>query len=496
MKKKTEFFTLLTGYVLQYLIGIVSIRVLTSIISPQDVGRINIITAIALWFNIVINGAIMYVQRKIFEWDSRGLGRKYVGFFILFLFIAAALGSASVVLLKKIFGVGVIITDYWLVILVFGWVFFYNLNCAFINWLNLFKKRILFVVLSNLSLFLAVALSILLSLNVRTGERWLFGQIAGQMIMLCLSSVLFFKSLRPANKNNVIYANQESATSILNFIWPISVASLLAWMQSQFYRFILGRTAGIEIVGLFAIGFGLGMNLINKFEILFNQFYQPVFFKEISGSTPKQKTLACNRYAANLIPAVFIIATFIIINSPFIARLFVGDKFYSVAKDTIIWGVLSQSFMVFTTIYSFAGIAQEHTKGFIMPNVLGAVVTVSVVFLLSHRDLYLGTGFALFIGPFLATWLMRLKMKKVLPISSPKKELILALLLVLPLVIAITLIRSIIRTPNIFVSLLIVSISGIYVLLAMMVIMREAFSFKINFANVVENNIARFLNVN
>ena len=493
--EKKGFFTLLAGYFLQYLIGIIAIRVLTTIISPVEVGRINIIVAVALFLNVFVNGLTVFIQRNLLEWNDRGLARLYLVYYICFMFFIGILGSWLVISLKQALGIN--IKSIWLMSLIFGMSFFYNLNWVLIVWLNLFGRRFLFVLLSNITLLISIVIPTIMALTMaRTAENWILGQILAQVFMLALSVYFLFKLLKP-KEEKVVNASfnrdfRGFCFKAYNFAWPINVTSLLAWLQTQAYRFILNVNSGLEVIGLFTIGFGMGFNFINRFEILFNQFYNPVFYKELADSdTPDKKAAACNKFASYLIPAVLVLSIYIIVSSHFIAKVFVGDKFYAVTRVTIIWGVLFQLFFAVMTVYSLPGIAEQNTKCFIWPNLGGTLVLITGVFFLSKFNPYWGTGIAMVIGSFATFILMRHKMKKVLRVYSPRRKILFSLILSLPLVITMLALQFLFPRPTVLESITILFFSVSYMLLIQMILSRNWLfaSIRLPFVDNIEQKI-------
>lgn len=491
-KTKRDMLVLVAGNAVQYLTAILSIKLMTTILSPSEMGRVSIITAIALWFNVLYNGVGAYVQRNLLAWAGAGKAMGYIKKFSSYLLLVSAAGTALLLLLRGTVGVGVEISPEWLAALLIGLTFFAYLNTGIVGWLNLFGLRGWFVIFSTGVIWAGLIFSCALTYSRgNTAENWLLGQVAGQLIVLLFSSVVLVKLLKQSSGQG---PHAEPAAvrlplmTIFTFAWPMSVASLLLWMQQSAYRFILEGITSMEVVGLVTVGFGLGLNFINRFEILFNQFYHPVFYKEISSEDPARKTEAWNAYAYFLLPPALLFSVYIIAGAPFLARIFVGAQFYEVAKTMIAWGVISQLVLVVMTVYSMAGIIQQKTTDFILPNVAGVLVMALALLLLVGWNPYSGSGIALTAGALASLLVMRLKMKKLMPVHFPVRRSVFAGSLAFPMGLVLALYAVLRPVPGFGESVLVLAVTGVYAFLAgvMLVGRRVALHDKLQFLRPLE----------
>jgi len=488
---------LIAGNAAQYLTAIVSVRLMTSILSPSEMGRFAMVMAIVLWFNVLVNGAGSYVQRNLLAWDSEGLAGKYVLRFAGYLLLVSLAGTAAVLALKSAVGLGFEIGSLWIAVLVVGLTFFVYLNNGFIGWLNLFRRRLWYVFFSNVSIWAGLGFSFFFTLSrTRSAENWLLGQVVGQAVVLLFTTIALFKLLAPASERAPAPPRErESLRFIFNFAWPMSVSALLMWLQQSSYRFILEGLTSVEVVGLVAVGLGLGSNFMNRFEILFNQFYHPVFFKEISTEDPARKAEAWNAYAYFLMPAAFILALYIISGGPFLARVFVAEQFYGVTRTMLGWGVISQLILILMTIYSMAGIIQQKTTDFILPNVAGVVVMAAGLFLLLGWNPYSGTGIALCAGSLASLLVMRVKMKKLLPVRFPLRRVVFSLVLSAPMVLGLVAYALTHPAPGLIESLVVLAVTGAYMTFAELLLVgrRLGLPESFSFIYAVEEKLETFL---
>lgn len=483
---RRDMLLLMAGNLTQYLTAIISIKLMTSLLSPGEMGRVAIITAIALWFNVLYNGVGAYVQRNILAWGWAGKAVQYVRYLVYYLLTISGLGTALLFLLHGWVGIGIDIAPEWLVTLMLGLTFFSYLNTGVVGWINLLGKRGWFVFFSIATLWSGLAISAYLCISGGgTAENWLFGQVAGQVAVLAFSSFVFISRIRRTAVDGAgpAPAGQPlSPSRIFHFAWPMSVASLLLWLQQSAYRFILGAEAGLEVVGLVSVGFGLGVNFMNRFEILFNQFYHPVFYREISSGGGERRVDAWNSYAYFLIPPALLLSVFIVAGGPFLARIFVGNDFFAATKTMIAWGVATQFILIVMTIYSMAGIIEQKTTDFILPNLIGAAVMAILLLSLVSWDPFAGSGLALAGGAMASLLVMRLKMKKLMPIRFPLRRSLLSAVISVPLAAGLWTYSWAVPFPGIIESLLVLALAGAYTSLAGMMLLGKRLSLPGRFA--------------
>lgn len=492
-KPDKDFLILMISTAFQFILGILSTRVVTSLLTPYEMGRIAIITASVFWVNFLLGPAFTYTQRHLFEWDSRGMARKYITHYFLYLLIVSVAECVVLILLNHTIGIGMNIANYWLVVLVMGLVFCSGIYNIFVGWLNMFKRRKLYAFFLNLATCLSLCFSSL-SVFFISGfaENWLSGQIISQILVLFFSGMVFLRVLKSPHaldtcKEATPLEKPKLLSLVFNFALPMSISSLLLWSQQNAYRFVLAKVSSLEVVGFFTVGFGLGMNLLDRFNGLFNQFYDPIFYKETTTNEISKKIAAWNKYAYYLMPATFVLSIYIICGAPFIAKIIMGAKFYYVSRNIIIWGVLSQLALIFYSAYSMVGVVQLNTKGYILPNICGLIVLMCGLILLSRWNPYVGAGISLSAASLAIFVMGRWKMVKLLPVALPWRRLFFSFVLTLPLIIFFVIIRFLYSDPSVFQSIFILTLSGVFATFIQLLLIKKdiAMPIRLDYVNQI-----------
>ena len=462
--KLSDMVILTVGRILLIFTSIVSIRICTTLLSPSEIGRFNIILAI---FGLFALGAVSpvgnYVNRKLMEWKEEGNARKYLIFFGKYLLMLALVATFLIFLIQKSFGVGVSVQLPWLLFLVFGGILFGSGNSGYISYLNLLGHRFWFALFSVLTIWLGLGMSVYLVLRVSAdAEYWLLGLLIGQLFFAIPAILLLFRLLKQSDPTGKIKEDKSFAMPVVfRFAWPLSISTLFFWLHTQSYRFIIENATGIEALGFFAVGFGIGVAIMSAFDSLFNQFYSPIFYSQIAHSDNEKRIEAWNKYAANFFPALILIAVFVIVNNSQVAYIFTASKFHWVGY-IIVWGALSDSCRMITSVVGLVAHAQFETRKLILPSILGATAALAGMFFLINWHPFNGPGLALFIGWLISLLFTMREMRKLLPISFPWKRVATSLLVSLPIVLIFLIAKSMVQNPTFLQTVLILIAGGIY----------------------------------
>ncbi len=184
--KLSDMVILTVGEILLMLTSIISIRISTTLLSPAEIGRFNIILAICGLFDLVVIGPVgNYVNRKLMEWKEEGNARKYLISFGKCLLILSFAATFFMFLIQKYFGIGIDIRLPWLLFLVFGGVLFVSGKLAYISYLNLLGQRLWFMLLSVLTVWFGLGISSYLVLQISAdAEYWLLGSFISQLFFV------------------------------------------------------------------------------------------------------------------------------------------------------------------------------------------------------------------------------------------------------------------------------------------------------------------------
>ncbi len=414
-------FLISIGRFAQFVLLLLTLRVATTLLSPFEMGKLSIVSATTAFFALfLLNPVGMFMNRRMHAWDARGQVKQYLSYFWKYLVsvsISAGLVLAGLVWLTiwtPSIGIG------WLLALVCGNLLFATLGQVVIPGLNMFGHRgwftVLTVVMAAMSLIFAVVLTVKISASA---EYWLSGLLIGQLIVGLIGMKIFFGKLHHADIGCPSpQLSHLHLKHLMRFVWPVALAVGLGWVQSQGYRYIMESRIGLVELGLFVAGFGISSGLIAGFESIFSAYFQPKFYRRASKDNLGEQSQAWIEYAQASLPTLLLTSVFIMATAPELTKLLLGSNF-KLSSEFVIWGSFAEFARVSAGVYGLAAQARMNTKLLLLPNFLGAVTAVLLVWFLTPLYGSDGVGFGLVSSALIALLTTVYVTQKYLAITLP-----------------------------------------------------------------------------
>jgi O-antigen/teichoic acid export membrane protein len=451
---------LLIGRALLILSSVVSIRLATQLLGASQVGVMNLILSAITLFGLLIGAFSLYFYRQLLEWHIEGRLIENVARYALFLVISAAV--ACVLMLVPYYGTDTAWRNVplpWLALLLAGNLVIATLNGAVLYALNALGRRRTYVLLSNVTSWGGVGLAVASNLLASPrAEHWLFGLLAAQLVSLCMAWRPFVEAARvESGSPRVANARVEDFRfgAVLRFSWPLAVCTALYWVQRNSFAPIMASRHDMQTLGLFSVGFSVGLLIMSSFDTLFREYYSPIYYRAIAGGDDDAKVAAWNRYAEALFPAVIAMAAFVAASGSVLLRLLVSQEFHGVAS-VVAWGALSQALISIYSTYVLLASSFMDNRLLLVPNMAGAVVAVALLGMLVPLHPIAGTGLAINFGLLTTTVLAGRRLSKLRPHTFPLRRTSVALALAVPLAVVPWIDRSFPHTP------IILGIAGLY----------------------------------
>ncbi|NOT14835.1 MAG: oligosaccharide flippase family protein, partial [Methylotenera sp.] len=376
--------TIILGRAAQFLLALIMMRVATTLLSPAEMGRVSLVlSTIAFFALFLVNPVGMFINRRLHAWQATGVAKHYLIRYVAYLLLVALVAA---IVLRLFYMAGVVnfgIPIGWLLLLVCGSLLFNTINQTSIPSLNMLGDSKRFVMLSVATLATSFAFATLFVQNLQpAAQYWLLGLLIGQTVFAVIGTKVLFKKLHPAEISHALPTiSKLHLKELFNFAWPVSIAAGLAWVQGQGYRYIIDDQLGLSQLGLFVAGYGISAGIIAAFESVLTTYFQPRLYRDVSGANPTQQAQAWHRYAAAVIPSLILTVALIMILAPELTRLLLGENFQS-AANFLIWGALAEAARVLMGVYSLIAHVHMRTRWLIMPNIIGATLSISLSALL------------------------------------------------------------------------------------------------------------------
>jgi O-antigen/teichoic acid export membrane protein len=371
---------IICGRAAQFLLTLAMIRVATSILSPKEMGKVSLVVATTALFSLFLVSPVgMFINRRLHAWQGSGAARQYLQRYALYLLLAAILAALCVgcFYLFGLANFGLSIA--WLMLLVAGSLFFNSINLTAIPSLNLLGDSGRFMLLTVATMLASFCFATLL---VKAGQPlaqyWLLGLIIGQALLGLIGTQVLFGRLRagaPRSAARSMSASQLQA--LFSFAWPVTIAAGFGWVQAQGYRYLVEDRLGLTQLGLFVAGYGVSSGILAGLESVLTAYFQPRLYRDVSAADSEHKGLVWRRYAAAVMPSMLLTVMAIVALAPELTRIFLGASFQSAAKY-VVWGALAEAARLLIAVYSLIAHVYMRTQLLIVPNVLGALFSISL----------------------------------------------------------------------------------------------------------------------
>ena len=384
-------------------------RVATTLLSPEEMGRVSLVlTTIAFFAMFLVNPVGMFINRRLHAWLVNGTASTYLERYAGYLGVVALVAAIMLPLVEMTGWVNFGMSGTWLVVLVCGSLIFNTINQTSIPSLNMLGDSRSFVVLSVTTLAASFVCAVVLVETVQTSAQyWVLGLLLGQMLLAIAGTKVFFAYLQQEGGATTVTAGlQKKQFRILfEFAWPVALAAGLGWVQGQGYRYILESQLGLAQLGLFVAGYGISAGLIAGFESVLTTYFQPRLYRDASKGHANEQAEAWQRYASAVIPSLVLTVVLIIMLAPELTRLFLGQRFQT-ASSFVVWGALAEAARVLTGVYSLIAHVFMRTRWLVLPTAAGALLAILACLALIPSFGAIGAGIGLTFAGFVVVALL------------------------------------------------------------------------------------------
>lgn len=442
--------TVVVGRVFMAILALVTLRVATTLLSPEEMGKVSLVLTTAAFFAMfLVNPVGMFINRRLHTWQASGMASAYLKRYVGYLLVVALFAAIVLSLIKLIDVVDFGISTGWLIALVCASLVFNTINQTSIPSLNILGDTRAFILLSVATLAASFICAVMLVevLHV-SAEYWLSGLLLGQTLLAVLGTKMLFNRLNLYRTPVYTVAIRGQHLQVLFcFAWPVAIAAGLGWVQSQGYRYIIEYNLGMAQLGLFVAGYSISAGLIAGFESILTTYFQPRLYREASKNSPVEQAHAWRRYASAVIPSLIITVALIVILAPEFTWFFLGDRFQG-ASNFVIWGALAEVSRVLIGVYSLIAHVYMRTNWLILPTAVGAVLSVALCILLIPLWGIHGVGIALTIAGFSVVGLLQIFLAQRVGGSVPLQTIVQAFLASIALVSVALGVRAVFDHPS------------------------------------------------
>ena len=402
---------------IQILIMLVSIRILTTLLSPGEVGNYYLAISILAFFNLVfLNPPGVYFSRHLLEWyRSKNLFNALV-LFLLWILIVTLIAVPIVVILFEISNYEQKFNYYMFIVFVLLSIIISTAHRNITYGLNTIGHRKEFVYVLTITLFFGLLFSTgLIYFFKPKSLLWLYGIIISETVIIYFAFKFFVKGNLLEIKKIKEVLNIERLKKILVFTFPIAITTFLMWGQTISYRFIIDYKYSAEVLGYMAIGLGVSSSIFGSLEAIVTQYFNPIFLKDILDSTKEERAKAWNKMASIIVPIYLFTLVFVISMSEKLIFILADNQFHDSYHYTMV-GAFIEFFRVTSNLLDSISQSELKTNKTILPYFIGFTVVIFSLFLFDFSHNLIMIPLVLVMGYFLVCLAMYINMNKLLEI--------------------------------------------------------------------------------
>ncbi|NRD31332.1 oligosaccharide flippase family protein [Shewanella sp. DC2-4] len=417
-KNSKDFLVVILGKISQVLLTFVTLKLSTSLLTPDNMGQVYLFTTIYTFFVFFLISPIgQYFNRYTHQWENDGvlLNKLYIYFcYMLFISIGATFGAYFIYDSGVVDGFALPV----FVSLISLFVLVVSANQTVIPLLNMLNYRVSFTVLTFFtSLISLISSVVILNYSEKTAVSWLIGIVFGNTLILFIGLIYLKRILVVQRKsiNNIMgnkFFCKIKLAEIIRFALPVSIATIFMWAQNSGYRISIENYKGAHYLGLIGIGLIVSTQLSSVVESILTQYLQPIFYRNLQGANVETRCKSVNSYLNITIPIYFALAIFLTFSIEYIFPVLVSLE-YKNASIYCIYGVWIEFFRMMCNSISVVSHSELKMKGYMYSYVIGALFTNSLVYYSSTLSLsYDFIPLSLVIGALATFIVMFINMKK------------------------------------------------------------------------------------
>jgi O-antigen/teichoic acid export membrane protein len=439
------------------------IRVATSLLSPEEMGKVSLVmTTIAFFALFLVNPVGMFINRRLHSWKESGSAKAYLEHYVVYLIGVALLSGVSLFFFNLLGVIRFGMPIAWVIGLVCLSLTANTINQTSIPALNMLGEMRQYVLLSVATLAASFICAVsLMHAGLVSAQYWVLGQLIGQMLLGVVATQKFLVLLESQHgKSTKPIVGTHQFAAVLNFAWPVALAAGLGWMQFQVYRFLIEENLGLSQLGLFVAGYGISAGLIAGFESILTAYFQPRLYRDASSGHTAEYAQRWRQYAISIIPSLLLTVALIIMLAPELTRVFLGERF-QMSTEFLVWGALAEAARVLIGIYSLIAHVFMRTRWLLMPSVFGAFLSIMSSMLLIPQLGLQGAGIALVLSGFSVVALLHMVLAFKIGASLKIRDLLPAFLAMAVLCLVVIGAKALINSHSLIMSTTALATSGI-----------------------------------
>lgn len=361
--------TILVVRIIIILLSLIFVKFITQVVSASDLGSYFFLITVSYFGNALVFVPLdFYQQAKVYSFKNNNisfksflpLNKKVIFYSIVLIIIVWVLFYRVDYLLAAIFSLMIYIA---------------NLIRNFINNLEYRRTMIVLLLLEN-SLKIIFIYSFYLIDNKLNAESILLSNVLVFFISIPIEILVLRRIILKVNFSGQLYRFKWK--NIISFSYPISIGSVLNWVQLQGYRLILVPLGFERMVGVYATVSNIGHSGMGAMNSIINQIWTPNLYKT--------NGLFLMQYLKYAFIALCFVLGVSLLFSEIIVELLTTTE-YAEHSYIILYGIFIEgSNLIIGGIGIYLTIKNETNKS-IFPSIVGVLGAALCFFLLFDKNL-------------------------------------------------------------------------------------------------------------
>ena len=390
--------------------------ILTKYLTPAEYGALSIFQIMISFSTAIVGMAInTNVAKNFFKYDPARVA-KLIG--NIFFILCASTTVATIVL----FGISLFYDEIFSIPV--GWVrvipllsFLFMMNTVNLTVLRMEGKATQFGIYEVTNTVINMGVTILFLVVYYYG--W-YSRAIGITVAYAIFFAISMVHLK-RKKQLLFEVDRSEIRSILKLSLPLIPHALGGIVIAMSDRFFIERMVGLEMVGIYSIGYMFGM-IVMLFTDAFIKAWTPWFFKKLANPTEGDK-LKIVKFTYLYIGTIFVLALVVSGASIIIMPYFVVESYYG-ALDFVFWIALGYVFFGIYQIFFPYLVHIGRTSFLGISTVTAAVLNLILNYYLINRFGAIGAAYATIIAFIISATMVFLYQKKkfAMPWSLNKKS--------------------------------------------------------------------------
>lgn len=381
------------------LITLIAIRAVTTYLTPAQYGKLALLLTVQMFCGLfLINPIGQHINLHTHAWWDDGTLGARLGSYQKYILAVSFVGGLVVLGMNKQDSVEHML---WAAAAMFAMIIAGTWNATLIPMLNMLGFRAASVFWGVISAVIALASSIFLVVWLPSATAWFAGQAIG-MTLGALGAKYVFQR-HASQQSDFSRLSQAPALidkqTVLSYCLPLALATGLMWIQLSGYRIVIEGYWGLAQLGFLVVGLQVAGQIWGLTETLAAQFLYPLFYRRVSAHENKTEVeQAFSDLLNTLVPVYFVLTGLLISCAAYLLKLLVAPQFQG-AIFFVMLGAGIEMCRVLGNVLSSAAHVRRQTKSLALPYGVGAITTMSLIFLVGARQMEIAwAGASLLLG--------------------------------------------------------------------------------------------------